>query len=125
MNVEQNVPCDCLLLEGECIISECEIIGKTAVSRKICLKNNIENFNYLKNKDSIIYSGSKIVKCHSKLEDKSVVLLCINTGVNSFKTNLYANLLYFDKKNKNHNEYRILSFEKMWNTLLNLIIIMI
>ena len=125
MNVGQNCPCDCLLLEGECIINESNIIGKTAVSRKICLKNNTDNFNYLKNKDSIIYSGSSIVKCHSKLEDKSVVLLCINTGSNSFQTNLFSNLLYFEQRNKNHNEYKILSFEKMWNTILNLIIIAI
>ena len=58
----------------------------------------------LANKNSILYHGSKILSSFSKLENNSIMLLCINTGVNTYKANQLLNTTYLFEKNKKYSE---------------------
>ena len=103
------VPCDCLILEGECIINENSLNGNLDVSKKKALENKNEKFNYKKNKIHILYHGMKIVKTISRLNEGFITVLCINTGANTFKANQYSNILYlFERKDEYKSMYTIL-----------------
>ena len=40
------VPCDCIVVNGECLVSESDLTGSLNIYKKIALKNNSEYFNY-------------------------------------------------------------------------------
>ena len=88
------VPCDCLILEGDCIVNESHLTGSLDILKKTSLENNNELFNYQLNKINILYHGMKIVKTISKLNEGYISVLCINTGPNTYKANQYSNILY-------------------------------
>ena len=78
------VPCDGIILEGECIITLSEVKGTISEIKKKQLSNNINQFSYRASKNSILYHGTRIIKSFSKLENNSILLLCINTGANTY-----------------------------------------
>ena len=88
------VPCDCLILEGECIVNENSLNGSLDIFKKKSLENNNEQFNYEFSKINILYHGMKIVKSISKLNEGYISVLCLNTGPNTYKANQYSNILY-------------------------------
>ena len=94
LNEGDIIPCDCILLEGECILNESKIIGKIDSSIRYGLEGNNNYFNYEKNKNNIAFHGSEILKIYSKDAYKSITALVINTGINTYKSNLLSNLLY-------------------------------
>ena len=100
------IPCDCILLDGECILSESKLVGKVDTTIKSPLKSDNEYFNYKKNKYCVLFHGMEIVKVYSKNSSKSIISLVINTGVNTFKANELSNLLYENTlKEKNQEIY--------------------
>lgn len=100
------IPCDCILLDGECILNESNILGKIETSIKTALKSDNNFFNYSKSKYCILFHGMKIVKIYSRHSHKRIVLLVINTGINTFKANQLSNLLYKNLlKEKNNGIY--------------------
>ena len=102
------VPCDCLILEGECIVNEYSLNGSLDIFKKKSLENNNEQFNYKIRKVNILYHGMKIVKTISKLKEGYISVLCINTGPNTFKANLFSNILYlFERKVEYKKMYEI------------------
>ena len=96
------VPCDCLILEGECMANSNSLTGNLNIFRKVSLENKNENFNYKKNKENILYHGMKIVKTYSNLKKEYISALCLNTGPNTFKANMYSNAIYFFERNKQY-----------------------
>ena len=96
------VPCDCLILEGECIANQSNSTGSLDIFRKIPLKNNNDMFNYKLNNICILFHGMKIMKTFSKLKEGYISVLCINTGPNTFKANQYSNILYLSERIKNY-----------------------
>ncbi len=101
---DDNVPCDGIILEGECIITLSEVNGAISEIKKKQLSNNSNKFNYRANKNSILYHGTKILKSFSKLENNSILLLCINTGANTYKANQLINIIYLLKRSKSYSE---------------------
>ena len=97
------VPCDCIIIEGECMVNSDNLIGNLNMERKISLENKNILFNYQLNKDSILYHGMKIMKTYSNLKREYISALCINTGPNTFKANQLSNILYYFERKK---EYR-------------------
>jgi len=103
------VPCDCLILEGDCIVNESHLTGSLDILKKTSLENNNELFNYQLNKINILYHGMKIVKTISKLNEGYISVLCINTGSNTYKANQYSNILYLlERKLDYRKTYEIL-----------------
>ena len=98
------VPCDCLILEGECIISESGLTGRLNSIKKTSLENNNEQFNYKLNHNKILYHGVKIIKTYSKLNEGYISALCINIGPNTFKANQLSNILYLLERKKSYKE---------------------
>ncbi len=96
------VPCDCLILEGECLVNENNLTGSLDISKKTSLKNNNEQFSYKLNKVSILYHGMRVVDICSKLKGKYIVALCINIGPNTYKANLFSNILYMFERKKEY-----------------------
>ena len=94
------VPCDCIILNGECITSESNLTGKLDIYKKTSLEYNNEIFNYRNSNINILYHGMKILKTFTKLNENYISVLCINIGANTFKANLYSNIFYFlERKN--------------------------
>ena len=107
------VPCDCLIIEGECIANSNNLIGNLNIVRKVSLENKNIPFNYKLNKDNILYHGMKIVKTYSNLKQEYISVLCINTGPNTFKANQYSNIIYFFERKKEYkDEYIFLSKDR-------------
>ena len=101
------VPCDCIIIDGECMVNESNLTGKLNVYKKIPLESNNEIFNYKKNRDNILFHGMRIIKVFSKINEEYISAISVNTGPNTYKANLYSNLLYFDEKNKNNSEHNL------------------
>ena len=104
LNTNDFVPCDCLILEGECMVNSNNLSGKINIFRKISLENKNIPFNYQLNKDNILYHGMKILKTHSNLKQGYISALCVNTGPNTYKANHYSNALYVYERKKEYNE---------------------
>ena len=98
------VPCDCLILEGDCIVNENNLNGSLNIFKKTSLENSNELFSYKLNKINILYHGMKIVKTFSKLKEGFISVLCINTGANTYKANLFSNILYLLERKKEYSD---------------------
>ena len=98
------VPCDCIVVNGECLVNESDLTGNLNIYKKIALRNNSERFNYKYSNINILYHGMKIIKTLSKTDNGYISALCINIGPNTFKANLYSNTLYFLERKKEYNK---------------------
>ena len=98
------VPCDCLIMEGECIANESNSTGSLDIFKKISIENNNQQFNYKYNNNNILFHGMKIIKTISKLNEGFISVLCINTGPNTYKANQYSNILYLSERRKDYNK---------------------
>jgi magnesium-transporting ATPase (P-type) len=117
------VPCDCLIMEGECIANESNSTGSLDIFKKISIENNNEQFSYKYNNINILFHGMKIVKTISKLSGGYISVLCINTGPNTYKANQYSDILYFSEKNKNFSQdYNFFGGERKTNFIIGIII---
>ena len=120
------VPCDCILLEGECMVNSNNLLGNINIIRKISLENKNIPFSYQLNKDNILYHGMKIIKTYSNLKQGYISVLCVNTGPNTFKANLYSNIRYFFERKKEYNDaYSFIGTERKSNSFVSLAIILI
>ena len=103
------VPCDCLIIEGDCFVSQSDLNGNLDICKKISLKRNNKHFNYKHSNINILYHGMKIVKTFSKTNQGYITVLSINIGVNTFKANQYSNIYNFVPRKKgiisDHNLY--------------------
>ena len=99
----ETLPCDGIILEGECVLSESKILGKMDDTIRYALEKDNNYFNYEKSKNSIVFHGSEILKIYSKHSYKYIIVLVINTGVNTYKANQFSNLLYNNILNKKNN----------------------
>ena len=120
------VPCDCLILDGECMADSNNLIGNLNIARKFSLENKNIPFNYKLNKDNILYHGMKIIKSYSNLKQEYISALCINTGSNTYKANLYSNTFYLFERNKEYQEkYKFFNKERKSFFITFIIIFMI
>ena len=95
------VPCDCILIGGECIVNQSDLTGKIDTYKKFALKSNNKYFNYKNSYNNILYHGTKIIKTNTKNNNEYISALCINIGANTIKANQYSNILYFTMRKNN------------------------
>ena len=116
-------PCDGVILEGECILAVNHLLGNTDLILKSSLENNNNYFNYINNKKNIVFHGMKIMKVYTKNNSKEITVLAINTGPNTFKANLFSNLIL--KKDKPNFKSLIKSMISYFYSLFCLILFII
>ena len=97
---DEYVPCDGVIINGECLVNESDLTGSLNIYKKIALKNNSEYFNYKYSSNNILYHGMKITKTLSKYNNDFISVLCINIGPNTFKANQYSNIKYIFQRKK-------------------------
>ena len=66
------VPCDCIILEGQCMVNSDNVTGSSEILLKLPLENQNIPFNYSSNKDSILYHGMKIIKTYTNIKKKRI-----------------------------------------------------
>ena len=98
------VPCDCVILEGECIVNGGNATGSLELFKRKSINNNNKLFSYESNKVNIILHGMEISNTFSKINDGYISALCINTGANTFKANQYCNILDLSERRKQYKE---------------------
>ena len=104
LKTKDKVPCDCLILEGECIANESNLTGSLEIFKKVPLESNNKKFNYEHSKVNILLHGMEIVSSLSKSNNEYISALCLNTGPNTFKANQYSNILDLDDRKKEYKE---------------------
>ena len=100
------IPCDGIILEGYCTVNESDLTGENSLILKKELDVNSNNlydkFDYNKDKNSILYQGSKIYSLYSNEQKKEIItVLATNTGSNTYRGNMITN--WEKQKPENHN----------------------
>ena len=114
------VPCDGIILDGDCVVNELELNENLEYTYKTYLKYTNDIFIYKNNKNSILLHGTKIIKIYKKnnifgdnKQNKFITVLCINTGPNTYKANQITNVLdLLEKKEQYKKEYKIFSGQR-------------
>ena len=107
------VPCDCLIIDGECLVNEINLTGSLNVYKKFSLNNNSDCFSYKYSNINLLYHGMKVIKTLSKYNSGYISALCINIGPNTFKANQYSNILYLlERKNEYNKVYNLFGERK-------------
>ena len=117
------VPCDGIIIEGECLVNDIELSGKLNTYKRKALEYNHKKFDYRDNIINIIYHGMKILQIYSKTNQKYIMVLCINTGINTMKANQYTNILnLLTRKKEYKTSYSFLGERKIiyFNMLLSI-----
>ena len=114
------VPCDGIILEGECVVNETELNEKIKYSYKTFLKYTNDIFDYKTNQNNILFHGMKIIHVYKRNnllnsnKKKYITFLCINTGQNTYKANQISNALdLLERKEKYKNMYRFLANKRL------------
>ena len=85
------IPCDCILLKGNCIIDESFITGENLPIAKSELERN--KIKYFKpneeDKNSILFCGTKIIE-----NNNNTLVLCYQTGFNTMKGKIVRSILF-------------------------------
>ena len=103
---EDLIPCDGIILEGECLLNINFLSGNTDNILRKAIENNKNYFNYVINRKSVVFHGMKIIKIYTKKITKEITIRAINTGSNTYKANYFGNLLI---KRKDEKIYRNIS----------------
>ena len=115
------VPCDGIILDGDCVVNEIEINEKIEYTYKTYLKYTNDKFDYKSNKSSILLHGTKIIKIYRKKnisdnnkQNKFITVLCINIGPNTYKANQISNALdILERKKEYKSMYKIMSGQRL------------
>ena len=107
------VPCDCLIIEGECIVNQDNSTDNLDIFKKTFIMGNKEQFNYQRNQINILLHGMKIIKTASKIKNGYISALCLNIGPNTYKANQFSNTLYSFERNKaNQDIYKFIGDDR-------------
>lgn len=92
------VPCDALLINGECVINESMLTGESVpVTKVIATQETVqllpENFTSPLLSKSFLYNGTKILKMKSS-NDEPVTAMAVKTGFNTTKGSLVRSMLF-------------------------------
>lgn len=95
MNV---IPCDALLINGECVVNESMLTGESVPVSKISATNETvkyltENFTHPVLAKSFLYNGTKLLKMKSS-NDEPVLAMVLKTGFNTTKGSLIRSMLF-------------------------------
>ncbi|KAI5963290.1 uncharacterized protein KGF55_003082 [Candida pseudojiufengensis] len=92
------IPCDSLLVNGECVINESMLTGESVPVSKIQATKDVlkllpENFIDPKLSKSYLFNGTKLLKMKSG-NDEPVTAMVLKTGFNTTKGSLVRSMLF-------------------------------
>ncbi|KAI5951431.1 hypothetical protein KGF54_004505 [Candida jiufengensis] len=92
------IPCDALLVNGECVINESMLTGESVPVSKISATKDVlklipENFIDPKLSKSYLFNGTKLLKMKSG-NDEPVTAMVLKTGFNTTKGSLVRSMLF-------------------------------
>lgn len=92
------VPCDALLINGECVLNESMLTGESVpVSKTSATQETVqslpENFATAILSRSFLYNGTKLLKMKSS-NDEPVTAMAVKTGFNTTKGSLVRSMLF-------------------------------
>lgn len=92
------IPCDALLINGECVVNESMLTGESVPVSKIVANNDtisylIESFTHPVLAKSLLYNGTKLLKTKSSNEEPPLGLV-VKTGFNTTKGSLVRSMLF-------------------------------
>ena len=86
------VPCDVLLLSGECAVNESLLTGESIPQIKRGLPNSrVEMFHYERANHHMLYSGTKVMQVKKTAK---AIGLCVRTAFDTAKGRLILSILY-------------------------------
>lgn len=94
----QVLPCDALLVNGECVVNESMLTGESVPVLKLSatsetVKYLTENFTSPVLAKSFLYNGTKLLKMKSS-NDEPVMAMVVKTGFNTTKGSLIRSMLF-------------------------------
>ena len=101
----QIIPCDCILLNGSCIINESMLTGESSPIFKTSLSNNNSDFNEKNHNKHLLYFGTKIIQKRPpslykainrnlKINNNNLRAMAISTSFMTLKGNLIRSIVY-------------------------------
>jgi cation-transporting ATPase 13A2 len=88
------LPCDILLVTGECILNESMLTGESIpVVKSQFPKESEEIYSPLKHKNNTLFAGTIVLQTKKRSEER-VLGICIRTGFDTAKGNLVLSILY-------------------------------
>lgn len=92
------IPCDALLINGECVVNESMLTGESVPVSKIHATRETvsylsENFTNPVLAKSFLYNGTKLLKMKSS-NDEPVLAMVLKTGFNTTKGSLVRSMLF-------------------------------
>lgn len=92
------IPCDALLINGECVVNESMLTGESVPVSKIPATRDTvsylsENFTHPVLAKSFLYNGTKLLKMKSSNEEP-VLAMVLKTGFNTTKGSLVRSMLF-------------------------------
>lgn len=92
------VPCDALLINGECVVNESMLTGESVPVSKISASNDTvqyltEDFTTAVLAKSSLYNGTKLLKMKS-FNDEPVLAMVLKVGFNTTKGSLVRSMLF-------------------------------
>lgn len=92
------IPCDALLINGECVVNESMLTGESVPVSKVSASNDTvqcltENFTNALLARSFLYNGTKLLKMKSS-NDEPVLAMVLKTGFNTTKGSLIRSMLF-------------------------------
>lgn len=93
------MPCDCLLLEGTCLVNECMLTGESVPINKRAANesdaNDEENrFNEPNFKRNIVYAGTEVIQIRGAGDGGWIRAKVLNVGFSTSKGKLIKSILY-------------------------------
>lgn len=92
------LPCDALLINGECVVNESMLTGESvpvtkSVASSETVQYLVESFTHSVLARSYLYSGTKLLKTKS-LNDEPALGMALKTGFNTTKGSLVRSMLF-------------------------------
>lgn len=89
-----NLPCDCILIQGEVLMEENSITGEIDPICKVEIENSDVLFNYNQNTTNFMYEGTSVLNINYMAERKDVKALVTRIGFMSFKGQIIRSFLF-------------------------------
>jgi cation-transporting ATPase 13A2 len=93
---DMTIPCDILLLSGECIMNESMLTGESipVVKQALYTADDLDHTIYKGNSSLTLFAGTKVLQTKLKGKSDKVQGICVRSGFETAKGKLVLSILY-------------------------------